>query len=163
MKPKSVLSDDPSQKVDRDVLEVTIELNHSKEELPLGLRVTAQMNDATMPESAASMAISENPSREPVVPLPETAAPSATATPAKPTGLVLQVGAMTHRENADALTAALRKKSFPAFVLARDGDPYYRVDVGPYPDEADARIAADKLKGGGFGTVVKSQYPVSNP
>jgi cell division septation protein DedD len=163
MKPKSVLSDDPSQKVDRDVLEVTIELNRSKEELPLGLRVTAQMNDATMPESAASTAISENPSRVPVAPSPESAAPSAPATPVKPTGLVLQVGAMTRRENADALTAALRKKSFPAFVLARDGDPYYRVDVGPYPDEADARIAADKLKGGGFGTAVKWKYPASNP
>jgi cell division septation protein DedD len=120
------------------------------------------MNDATLPESAVSMDLSPNPSLVPVVPLPESASPSDPEVPSKLSGLVLQVGAMKHKENADALTAALRKKSFPAFVIARDGDPYYRVDVGPYPDEADARIAEDKLKGGGFGTVVKRQYPASN-
>jgi ABC exporter DevB family membrane fusion protein len=152
MKPKSVLSDDPSQKADRDVLEVTIELNHSKEELPLGLRVSAQMNDATMAVSPGSMGLPRNPSYVPVAPLPEPTPHSSSGTPTKLSGFVLQVGALTQRKNADALTAALRKKGFPAFVLARDGDPYYRVDVGPYPNAAGARIVEDKLKGGGFGT-----------
>jgi cell division septation protein DedD len=74
---------------------------------------------------------------------------------------MLQVAAMTRRANADALSAILRKQSFPAFVLARDGDPFYRVDVGPYADAADARAAKDKLKGGGFGTVIERQFPAA--
>jgi cell division septation protein DedD len=105
------------------------------------------------------MDLSANPTHVTEVPLPEATLPSV---PAKLTGFVLQVGAMTHRENADALTDALRKKSFPAFVLARDGDSYYRVDVGPYPDAADARIVENKLKGAGFGAVVERQYPASH-
>jgi HlyD family secretion protein len=39
---KSVLSGDPAEKVDRDILEVIIELGPSAKELPIGLRVTAQ-------------------------------------------------------------------------------------------------------------------------
>jgi HlyD family secretion protein len=39
---KSVLSGDPAEKADRDVLEVIIELDQSAKELPIGLRVTAQ-------------------------------------------------------------------------------------------------------------------------
>jgi hypothetical protein len=39
---KSVLSGDPAEKADRDILEVIIELDHSANELPVGLRVTAQ-------------------------------------------------------------------------------------------------------------------------
>jgi len=39
---KSVLSGDPAEKADRDVLEVIIELNQSATELPVGLRVTVQ-------------------------------------------------------------------------------------------------------------------------
>ncbi len=39
---KTVLSGDPTEKADRDILEVIIELDQSAKELPIGLRVTAQ-------------------------------------------------------------------------------------------------------------------------
>jgi HlyD family secretion protein len=39
---RSVLSGDPAEKADRDILEVIIELDQSADELPIGLRVTAQ-------------------------------------------------------------------------------------------------------------------------
>jgi len=39
---KTVFSGDPAEKVDRDILEVIIELDQSAKELPIGLRVTAQ-------------------------------------------------------------------------------------------------------------------------
>jgi HlyD family secretion protein len=39
---KSVLSGDPAEKADRDVLEVIVELDQSAKELPVGLRVTVQ-------------------------------------------------------------------------------------------------------------------------
>jgi HlyD family secretion protein len=39
---KSVLSGDPAEKADRDILEVIIELNQLASELPVGLRVTVQ-------------------------------------------------------------------------------------------------------------------------
>jgi cell division septation protein DedD len=87
---------------------------------------------------------------------------SAPQTPIETGRFVLQLAAMTHRENADALVEALRKKSFPAFVLAHEGNPFYRVDVGPYPDAAHARSVTEELKGDGFQTVLKKQLPATN-
>ncbi len=160
MEAKSVLSEDPSQKMDRDVLDVIIELKRIKEELPLGLRVTAQMTSATMTLPQSSRGVSENLLHVPA-PAPKPIPSSAFAGPPKFAGLVLQVGAMMHRENADALVATLRKQSFPAFVLERDGDSFYRVDVGPYPDGSNARIAKTELESGGFGTAIERRLPVS--
>lgn len=161
MKPKSVMSDDPSQKVDRDVLEVIIELNHASEELPLGLRVTAQLNDAAAPGAPASLDPSQSSHKPVLSPAAATPSPSAEA-PTPLIGDVLQVGVMAHKENADALAAALKKENFPAFVLARHGDPYFRVDVGPYSDSAEALTVKDKLKAGGYGLAIERQYPASN-
>ena len=160
MKPKSVLSDDPSQKVDRDVLDVTIELDPSKDVLPLGLRVTVQMTS----EAAAlppAMGPSESHSPVPTTPQPKTVQLSSTGAPAKLAGFVLQVAAMKDRQNADALTAALLKEGYLAFVLARDGDRFCRVDVGPYPDAASARVVMSELKAKGFGNTLERKYPVS--
>jgi hypothetical protein len=47
---------------------------------------------------------------------------------------VLQVGAMTHEENADALAESLLKRNFPVIVSHRGTDRFYRVVVGPYSD-----------------------------
>jgi len=157
MRAKSVLSDDPSQKVDRDVLEVLIELQHTKEDLPLGLRVTAQMTGEITPLSPDFQGMSTNLPGAPTS-RAETTPAARAAGPDAPTLFVLQVASMRHRENADALTATLQKEGFPAFVLSKDGDPFYRVDVGPYPDAAHSRDVANKLKGQGFQPVIKRQY-----
>ncbi len=160
MRAKSVLSDDPSQKVDRDVLEVLIELQRTKVDLPLGLRVTAQMTGEITPLSSDSESMSSSLSAAPAS--RSQAAPSArAATPGPATGIVLQVAALTRRENADALTARLRKENFPAFVLSKAGDPFYRVDVGPFPDAAHSRDAANGLKELGFAVVVKRPFALA--
>src|SRR4029077_4823156 len=150
-------SDDPSQKVDRDVLEVLIELQHTKEDLPLGLRVTAQMTSEITPLSPDFQGMSTNLPGAPASPAETTPAARAAA-PDAPTLFVFQVASMRHRESADALTPTLQKEGFPAFVLSKDGDPFYRVDVGPYPDAAHGRDVANKLKGQGFQPVIKRQY-----
>jgi HlyD family secretion protein len=160
MKAKSVLSDDPSQKVDRDVLDVTIELDPSKDVLPLGLRVTVQMTSEAAPLPPAVVP-AESQSPVPATPQPKTVQLSPTGAAVKLAGFMLQVAAMKDRQNADALTAALLKKGYPAFVLARDGDRFCRVDVGPYPDAASAGVVMSELKAEGFGTALERQYSAS--
>jgi HlyD family secretion protein len=160
MKAKSVLSEDPSQKVDRDVLEVLIELESVKEDLPLGLRVTAQMLGESSPPPSDPQGMSTNRPAAPASRLesrPSARADAATAA----TGIVLQVAAMTQRENADSLTATLRKANFPAFVLTKKGDPFYRVEVGPFSDVAQSRAAANELKARGFPVAIEHQFPLS--
>jgi septal ring-binding cell division protein DamX len=68
-------------------------------------------------------------------------------------GFVLQVGAMTHKDYADALAESLRKRHFPAFVSPRGTDPFYRVVVGPYSDVDSTLKAKGELKDGGFESI----------
>jgi cell division protein FtsN len=65
-------------------------------------------------------------------------------------GFMLQVGAMRHKENADALEGALHRRSFSAFVLHRETDGFYRVVVGPCSDVDSTLKAKEELKGQGF-------------
>jgi len=49
-------------------------------------------------------------------------------------GFVLQVGAMTHKDNAEALAESLRKRHFPVFVSGPGTNHLYLVMVGPFHD-----------------------------
>jgi hypothetical protein len=79
--------------------------------------------------------------------------------PEEDTGFVLQVAAMSHPENADALVEKLQQKHFPAFVSNRGNAAIYRVDVGPYSDAAYARSVQDELKTAGFQVILRRQLP----
>jgi hypothetical protein len=61
-------------------------------------------------------------------------------------GFVLQVGAMTHENNAEALAESLQQKNFPAFVSRRETDRFYRVLVGPYPDADSTFKVKEELR-----------------
>jgi len=67
----------------------------------------------------------------------------------------LQVAALTKQADALDLAAGLRKKNFPSFVLAPQTDKYYRVQVGPYPDQKSAEAAKKGLDAAGFKAIVK--------
>ena len=77
--------------------------------------------------------------------------------PSKYDGFVLQVAAMAHQENAEALAKSLQQKNFPAFVFDRGGDGLYRVDVGPYPDAKYAHDGKSELTSAGFRSVLERQ------
>jgi SPOR domain len=68
---------------------------------------------------------------------------------------VLQVGAMVHEENANALAESLSQTNIPAFVFKRPADRFHYVVVGPY-NGADATISAKKeLEKRGFKVIRK--------
>lgn len=74
-------------------------------------------------------------------------------------GYVVQVAAMTHEDNADALAAILNQKSFPAFVFKRDGDRFYRVAVGPFGDENATIQVKEQIETQGFKTMLRTWSP----
>jgi septal ring-binding cell division protein DamX len=78
--------------------------------------------------------------------IPKNPAVSADMQPVDRPGFVLQVGAMTHKDNADRLAESLRQKSFPAFVSRRGTDRFYRVMIGPYADSESAFKVKDELR-----------------
>lgn len=77
--------------------------------------------------------------------------------PAKMLGnnVILQIAAVTRQGDALAMADALQRKKFPSFVVAPSSDTFYRVQVGPYPDERAAENAKSALDRAGFKAIIK--------
>jgi DedD protein len=69
--------------------------------------------------------------------------------------VVLQVAALTHQNDAVAIADMLQQKRFPSFVVAPTTDNFYRVQVGPYPDQRAAEVAKAALDHAGFQGIIK--------
>ncbi|MDP9147385.1 MAG: SPOR domain-containing protein [Acidobacteriota bacterium] len=70
-------------------------------------------------------------------------------------GYTLQVTAVRRETDALDLAKRLQKRKFPAFVLAPQGNKYYRVLVGPYAELKSAEAAKKGLESAGFRAIVK--------
>src|SRR5882724_6557574 len=78
------------------------------------------------------------------------------AAPAIPRGsYLLQVVALRTESDAVSVANELRKKKFPAFVQAPQGDKFYRVQVGPYSDQKAMQTAKKGLETAGFKAIIK--------
>jgi DedD protein len=69
--------------------------------------------------------------------------------------VVLQLAALRRQSDAMAFADALQQKRFPSFVVAPTTDAFYRVQVGPYSNEADAEAAKRALDREGFKAIIK--------
>ena len=106
----------------------------------------------------ATPAVASPPKQGAAAPKPvKTTKPSAgTDAQLIPKGTVmLQVAAVLHQDDALALAQALQQKKFPALVIPPGADKYYRVQVGPYPDNQAATTARKQLEDNGFKSIIK--------
>ncbi|HKV05867.1 MAG TPA: SPOR domain-containing protein [Candidatus Acidoferrales bacterium] len=69
--------------------------------------------------------------------------------------VVLQISALSHESDALAMADILQQKRFPSFVVTPSTDRFYRVQVGPYPDERSAESAKSALDRAGFKAIIK--------
>lgn len=69
--------------------------------------------------------------------------------------IVLQVGALRSQSDALAMTDALQRKGFPAFVVVPSSDSFYRVQVGPFPTQAVGEKAKQSLEREGFKAIYR--------
>jgi DedD protein len=89
-------------------------------------------------------------------PLHVSSAAVRSASPKTSNGAVIfQVAAVTRQGDALAMADALQRKKFPSFVLAPSSDNFYRVQVGPYPDQRSADAARSALDRAGFKTIIR--------
>ncbi|MGH9669864.1 MAG: SPOR domain-containing protein, partial [Terriglobales bacterium] len=70
-------------------------------------------------------------------------------------GYTVQIAAVTRKEDADALVAALRKKQYPVFVATSASDKFLRVQVGPFSDPKEAETMRQRLIGDGYKPILK--------
>jgi DedD protein len=78
-------------------------------------------------------------------PKPEATKPPAPPPAAAKGGWVVQLGAFSSKANADGLAARLKARNHAAFVISLPVGPQFKVRVGPFASEAEARQAAARL------------------
>jgi cell division septation protein DedD len=106
-----------------------------------------------------SSKISATPTSNPG-PTPDHPAPTSNPAPSLDhSAFVLQVGAMVHEENANAVAESLRRMNFPAHVSDRSTDGFHRVVVGPYHGVDAALRAKTELEKRGFQTIRREWKP----
>jgi len=92
----------------------------------------------------------------PASPAPAAAAGAPAAETPHVSAYVVQVAAVSKKEDAEALAGALRKKNYPVFLASNaPGDSLFRVQVGPFNDIKDAEAMRGKLAGDGYSPIVK--------
>ena len=106
-----------------------------------------------------SSKISATPTSNPG-PTPDHPAPTSNPAPSLDhSAFVLQVGAMVHEENANAVAESLRRMNFPAYVSDRSTDGFHRVVVGPYHGVDAALRAKTELEKRGFQAIRREWKP----
>jgi cell division septation protein DedD len=68
---------------------------------------------------------------------------------------VVQVAAVSKKEDADALQQALQKKQYPVVVTPGSGDKLFHVQIGPFAELQDAETMKGRLAADGYNAIVK--------
>jgi DedD protein len=68
---------------------------------------------------------------------------------------MVQVAAVSKREDADILVSVLQKKQYPVFVANVTSDALFHVQVGPFSDPKDAEAMRSRLVADGYNAIVK--------
>jgi cell division protein FtsN len=126
---------------------------------PLAPKVARPPPVASAPTASASAA-SPAPGRDPAAIL--SGAPLSTPSGAEAFTYLVQVGAYTRAEDAEAQRAKLAMQGFSAKVSEREqaGRLVYRVRLGPFDSKAEADALQSRLQGAGLeGQLVRVQKP----
>lgn len=69
--------------------------------------------------------------------------------------VMVQVAAVSHREDADLLLTALRQKGYEAVVRGGGQDSLMHIQVGPFASKKEAEAMRQRLLGDGFNAILK--------
>ena len=69
-------------------------------------------------------------------------------------GLMVQVAAVSHPEDANVLMAALRKRGYTVTARRESDDSLIHVQIGPFANRADANAMSQRLLNDGYNAVV---------
>lgn len=106
-------------------------------------------------EATAKLDPAPRVSRSPVTPVYREARTTETVRTTAPAGIMVQVAAVRKQDDAEALSRALRKKSYPVMTIAGSSDKLYHVQVGPFSDLKNAEATRAKLVSDGYNPIVK--------
>jgi len=120
----------------------------AREDIPAAVQPATAGEPASSP--AASSLTASSGTRE-------TPAPAPVAAPSSGGGYTIQVAALSARDKAEAVVSKLAADGFSgARIVDNLGDSLNRVWVGSFTTRADAAATAEKLKGKGYNTYVRT-------
>ena len=85
-------------------------------------------------------------------PQPVAATPPPAAATSQP---MVQIAAVTRREDADVLVTALRQRGYGVIVRNEPQDTLLHVQVGPFADRTQATVMKQKLLSDGYNAIIK--------
>ena len=87
---------------------------------------------------------------------PATLSTQPAATPAGiPSGIMVQIAAVSNPADADVLIRALQKHGYTVAARRQPSDTLIHVQIGPFPTRADAVAMRQKLLGDGYNAIIK--------
>jgi cell division septation protein DedD len=117
-------------------------------------------NSATPAAGATSASAGDSEVRPAMTPQSTSAVPAANAplqvqpALAAGAGLMVQVAAVSHSEDANVLMAALRKRGYTVTARRESDDSLIHVQIGPFANRADANAMSQRLLNDGYNAVV---------
>ncbi len=109
----------------------------------------------TTPKPAATRPASPAPA--PIVREPAPVSPSALSPSVPQAGgtFMVQVAAVSHKEDADLLVGALRSRGYSVTARGTEADKFIHVQVGPFHDKKEADAMRQRLLADGYNAIVK--------
>lgn len=89
----------------------------------------------------------------PPAPVPINITPA--AVPPANTPVMVQIAAVSHKEDADVLTSALERRGYKVIARQDVNDHLIHVQVGPFPTRKDAEAMRARLLGDGYNAIIK--------
>ncbi|WP_213806187.1 SPOR domain-containing protein [Granulicella sp. dw_53] len=110
----------------------------------------------TAPEPKAKVipAVASIPPPRPSAPV-EKPAPTPAAAPASTGTIIVQIAAVSHREDADVLLTTLQRRGYNVVIRQEPQDKLLHVQVGPFPTRKDADAMRQRLLADGYNAIVK--------
>lgn len=99
---------------------------------------------ATVPLTPANPGNSEKPAPK----------PAAASNPAA-ASFIVQIAAVSHREDADSLLAALEQRGYVVYIRQEPQDKLLHVQIGPFTTRRDADAMRQHLLADGYNAIVK--------
>ena len=93
--------------------------------------------------------------RAPTPVSPAALSPSAAAPTVASTAFVVQVAAVSHKDDADLLVGALRARGYAVSARSSTGDSFIHVQIGPFHDKKEADAMRQRLLTDGYNAIVK--------
>ena len=91
-----------------------------------------------------------------MVPAPGITHDNAMASQKSTAHIMVQVGAIGNRKDAERMVAELRKKGFHAGIYPEKSDKFLHVQIGPFKDVAQAQSKRHQIMASGFHAILKS-------